>query len=66
MPREYHLSEVNQIKTYIILYHLYVESKKIIQIYIIVWIYIANQNRLTGIENKLTFTKWEKEGREIN
>ena len=60
------LSEVNQIKANIILNHLYVESKKIIQIYIIIWIYISNENRFTGIENKLMFIKREKERREIN
>ena len=52
------LSEVSQRKTNITWYHLYVESKKMIQIN-----YLQNRNRLTDIENKLMITKGER-GRE--
>ena len=38
-------------------YHLYVESKKMIQ-----WTYIQNRNRPTDIESKLTVTKREVGG----
>ena len=49
------LSEVSQIKTNIIWYHLYVESKK--KKY--KWTYLQNRNGLTDIENKLMVTKGE-------
>ena len=52
------LSKIRQRKTNTV-YHLYVESKNIIQMY------VQNRNRLTDIENKLVITKGEREwGRE--
>ena len=51
------LSEVSQGNKIIIHYHLCVESKKITQINL-----YTERNRLTGIENKLTVTKGEREG----
>ena len=47
------LSEVSQTKTDTIPYHLYVESKKMIQMN------LQNRNRLTDTENKLMTTKGE-------
>ena len=47
------LSAANQTKTNIILYHLYVESKSMIQIN------TKNRKRLTDIKNKLIVTKEE-------
>ena len=49
------LSEISYTKTNTI-YHLYVDSKKIIQMNI----YTQNRNRLTDIEDKLLVTKGEK------
>ena len=49
------LSEISHTKTNTI-YHLYVDSKKIIQMNI----YTQNRNRLTDIEDKLLVTKGEK------
>ena len=49
------LSEISYTKTNTI-YHLYVDSKKIIQMNI----YTQNRNRLTDIEDKLLVTKEEK------
>ena len=46
------LSEVCQTKTNIILYHLYVESKKWYK-----WTYLQYRNRLTDLEDKLVVTK---------
>ena len=46
------LSEVNQTKTSIIWYYLYMESKKWHK-----WTYSQNRNRLTDIENKFMVTK---------
>ena len=51
------LSEVNQIKTNTIRYHLYVESKIWYK-----WTYLQNRNRLRDIENKLMVTKGERGG----
>ena len=50
------LSEVSQTKTNIIWYHLYVESKKMIQMN------LFTKQRLTDIENKLMVTKGERRG----
>ena len=50
------LSEVGQRKTNIIRYHLYVESKKMIQMN------LQNRNRLTDVVNKLVVTKGERWG----
>ena len=49
------LSEERQIKTNIIWYHLYVESKKMMQMNL-----ITKQDRLTDIENKLMVTKGDR------
>ena len=51
------LSEVNQRKTNIMWYHLYVESEIWYK-----WTYLQNRNRLTDIENKFMVTKGEREG----
>ena len=51
------LSEVSQKKTNIIWYHLYVESKKMMQMN-----YLHNRNRLIDIENKLMVTKGDSDG----
>ena len=53
------LSEVSQIKTNIILYHLHVESKRIIQINL-----CTKREQTTEIESKLMIAKGE--GEEIN
>ena len=55
------LSEVNQRKTNITWYHLYVKSKKEYK-----WSYLQNRSRLTDIENKFMVTKGEKERGEDN
>ena len=44
-------------KTDTICYHLYVESKKLIQMNLFI-----NRSRLTAIENKFMITKGEREG----
>ena len=46
------LSEISQRKTNIIWYHIYVESKKMIQ-----WTYIQNRNRPTDIKSNLWLPK---------
>ena len=51
-------SEVSQTKTNVLLYHIHVESNLWHK-----WIYLWNRNWLTDIENKLIFTKREKEWR---
>ena len=43
-------------KTNIILYHIYVESKKWYK-----WTYLQNRNRLTDIENKFMVTNGERD-----
>ena len=49
------LSEVSQTKTNIICYHLYMESKKVIQMNKFI-----RQNRPTDIESKCMVTKGER------
>ena len=56
--RDSHICEIRQIKTNIIWYHLYVESKKEKRYK---WPYIQNRNRPTDIENKPMVTKAEGE-----
>ena len=51
-------SEISQKKTNIIWYHLYVESKKMIQMNLFI--------KLTVIENKLMVIKGERDGEGIN
>ena len=51
-------SEISQKKTNIIWYHLYVESKKMIQMNLFI--------KLTVIENKLMVIKGERDGGGIN
>ena len=51
------LNEVNQTKTNIIRYHLYVESKKWIQMNL-----VAEQKWLTDFENKFRVTKGKRLG----
>ena len=46
------LSEISQRKTNIIWYHIYVESKKMIQ-----WTYIQHRNRPTDIKSNLWLPK---------
>ena len=46
------LSEISQIKTNTIWYHLYVESKKEYK-----WMYTQNRNTVTDTENNLVVTK---------
>ena len=53
-PRDYYTSEVNQVKTNTIWYHLYVESKIWHN-----WTYLWNRNRLTDIENRPVVAKGE-------
>ena len=50
------LSSVNQRKTNITWYYLYVKSEKQYK-----WIYLQNRNKLTAILNKLMVIKGEKE-----
>ena len=52
------LNEVSQTKTNMIGHHLYVESKKMIQINL-----YPNRNKPTDIENKLLILKGERWGR---
>ena len=49
------LSGISQIKTNIIWYHLYVESKIWHK-----WIYLQNRNSLIDTENRLVVAKWEE------
>ena len=58
-PRDYHTKWSKLDKDKITLYHLYVESKKIIQKTKMNC--IQNKNRPMNIENKLMGTKGEKE-----
>ena len=55
------LSERSQRKSNIIVYHLYIESKK----KKCKGTYLQNRNRTTDIENKLTIPKGKEKG-EIN
>ena len=53
-PRDYHTKQSESEKDKSQIYHLYVKSKKIIQMN------LQNRNRLTDIENKLMITKGKR------